>query len=396
MNFNRNWDMTLLGQNGLRFDNVRQVPLNVMNYNVLADQLMKWHPELYSSIPENLLDWEFRWSRIKQEVQHYNPDILCLQEVQADHFSTHFAPDLFRFGLAGIYKQRTGDKCDGCAIFYNASKFQLLDHLVVEYFQPNVSVLDRDNVAILAKFKPKDSDNAFVVATTHLLFNQKRTDIKLAQLALLFAELDRFAVSEDRRHPYLPIIVTGDFNMPPSNPIIDEFVLNGGIYVNDFLRSPMYLLPPDLGVTDECRHLRPTNRLNNHSNPTKLCQGHVITYTANSAGENRHSQLRREEMPAFGTGELRHNFRFRSVYKNIPEKEVSAIGGNKGKSFHVVDFMFYSTRYSPRYGRNVEGKLKLVSRLSLPSSSQLKDLGGIPCADFPSDHVCLVAKFILL
>ena len=30
------------------------------------------------------------------------------------------------------------------------------------------------------------------VATTHMLFNPKRGDIKLAQLAVLLAELDRF------------------------------------------------------------------------------------------------------------------------------------------------------------------------------------------------------------
>ena len=33
-----------------------------------------------------------------------------------------------------------------------------------------------------------------LVATTHLLYNPKRTDIRLAQSALLLAELDRVAV----------------------------------------------------------------------------------------------------------------------------------------------------------------------------------------------------------
>ena len=35
-------------------------------------------------------------------------------------------------------------------------------------------------------------DMRLCVATTHLLFNPKRGDIKLAQLAVLLAELDRF------------------------------------------------------------------------------------------------------------------------------------------------------------------------------------------------------------
>ena len=59
----------------------------------------------------------------------------------------------------------------------------------VEYFQPEVETLDRDNVAILAKFRPRKraSFSKFCVATTHLLFNPRRHDVKLAQVALLLA-----------------------------------------------------------------------------------------------------------------------------------------------------------------------------------------------------------------
>ena len=67
-----------------------------------------------------------------------------------------------------------------------------------------------------------------VTANTHLLF---RGDIKLAQLMILMAEIDRHAYLgpsheiRSRLHPYswdtvgtgryCPIIVTGDFNMEP-------------------------------------------------------------------------------------------------------------------------------------------------------------------------------------
>ena len=48
------------------------------------------------------------------------------------------------------------DKCDGCALFYNMNKISLLSHHSVEFCQPNVSVLDRDNVAVMAKFQHKN------------------------------------------------------------------------------------------------------------------------------------------------------------------------------------------------------------------------------------------------
>lgn len=63
----------------------------------------------------------------------------------------------------------------------------------MEYFQPGVPVLDRDNVGLILKLRPKteatskirDGETCLVVANTHLLYNPKRHDIKLAQAALL-------------------------------------------------------------------------------------------------------------------------------------------------------------------------------------------------------------------
>jgi protein angel len=65
----------------------------------------------------------------------------------------------------------------------------LLEWTSVEYFQVGIESLDRDNVAIIAKFEPlrKSSPTTFCVATTHLLFNPRRHDVKLAQTALLLA-----------------------------------------------------------------------------------------------------------------------------------------------------------------------------------------------------------------
>ena len=55
-------------------------------------------------------------------------------------------------GYAGVYKRRTGSYSDGCAIFYRDSKLKLLQWKGLEYYQKKVKVLNRDNVAVLAKF----------------------------------------------------------------------------------------------------------------------------------------------------------------------------------------------------------------------------------------------------
>ncbi len=79
--------------------------------------------------------------------------------------------------------------------FLNVTGFfqqlELRDWTSIEFYQPGVDSLDRDNIGILAKFRPRkdlfDDSSIFCVATTHLLFNPRRHDVKLAQVALLLA-----------------------------------------------------------------------------------------------------------------------------------------------------------------------------------------------------------------
>ena len=82
-----------------------------------------------------------------------------------DHWESHFVPSLTRLGYSGVYKQRTGDdKRDGCALFYRVEKLSLLSHHAVEFCQPDMAVLDRDNVAVMAKFRHKNAGHHSKVA----------------------------------------------------------------------------------------------------------------------------------------------------------------------------------------------------------------------------------------
>ena len=79
-------------------------------------------------------------------------------------------------------------------------------------------LLDRDNIAVILELRPRTAFYAgtvekICVTTTHLLFNPKRGDIKMGQLMVLLAELDRCARSSDGK--YAPVILCGDFNLEP-------------------------------------------------------------------------------------------------------------------------------------------------------------------------------------
>jgi len=68
------------------------------------------------------------------------------------------------------------------------------------------------------------------------------------------------------------------------------------------------------------------------------------------------------------------------------------------KGWVTVDYLFYSTvrdRRDP--SRFIEGDLKLLSRLESLSASEMSHAtSALPNAEFPSDHIPLLAKFALL
>lgn len=132
--------------------------------------------------------------------------------------------------LAGYhceYKMRTGRKPDGCAICFKTSKFSLISSNPVEFFRRDIPLLDRDNVGLVLLLQPRfhcKANAAICIANTHLLYNPRRGDIKLTQLAMLLAEIASVASQKDGS--FCPIIICGDFNSVPGSPLY-RFIKEG-------------------------------------------------------------------------------------------------------------------------------------------------------------------------
>uniref|UniRef100_A0A8C5QDJ8 Endonuclease/exonuclease/phosphatase domain-containing protein n=1 Tax=Leptobrachium leishanense TaxID=445787 RepID=A0A8C5QDJ8_9ANUR len=218
--------------NDLDTSNNELFDFSVMSYNILSQDLIDQHPHLYSHCAPFNLTWDYRWQIILQELQHWDADVLCLQEIQEAHYKEQMLPSLSAMGYSCHYKRRTGSKTDGCCTCFKSSRFALLCESHVEYFLPGIHVLNRDNVGLVLLLCPilqeglkeESSYHPVCVANTHLLYNPIRGDIKLAQLALLFAEVDRMSKTSDGNHH--PIILCGDLNATPGSPLY-RFIRNG-------------------------------------------------------------------------------------------------------------------------------------------------------------------------
>lgn len=135
------------------------------------------------------------------------------------------------------YKRRTGTKTDGCATCYRVSCFSEVSVSSLEFYRPETKLLDRHNVAIVSLLRPsgagepqsKATGPELCVVNTHLLFNPGRGDVKLAQVAILLAEMDRVVRSLKARGQGCNLILCGDFNSVPLMPLY-QLITTGQLY----------------------------------------------------------------------------------------------------------------------------------------------------------------------
>ncbi|KAH7940448.1 hypothetical protein HPB49_000312 [Dermacentor silvarum] len=450
---------------------------------VLAACLLEDNPYLYQHCHEEVLQWPLRRQNLLAELREANADILCLQELQKDHYELDFKPELEKMGYGCLYKQRTGDKRDGCGIFFRKSVFELDRFEPIEYSRSDVTVLDRDNVALIAMLKPVagaakfGKDFRLCVSTTHLLFNPRRGDIKLAQLCLLLAEIDRLAFcgdSPDGVPLYFPILLCGDMNSEPHSPLYTfltrgslcyEGLLSGdvsgqsdganrGRYVplDASLRqlnisgSSRYLPVPAKEHTSQDSDTRAANSAQQgveSNDALNLTQPGSATSSAtanesasdslkkdspsNSAtnspakGSQAKSPATKDAAPATKASDangstpakegcnssqlriVRHFLNLISAYKHNVKGANAEVTTHHQRASCTVDYIFYSVKRKDTMFREgqvkhtsvVEGPLRLLATYRLMSQNQLMAIGGLPNEVQSSDHLPLIAKFLL-
>ncbi|MFQ6662364.1 hypothetical protein Gotur_030219 [Gossypium turneri] len=214
----------------------------VLSYNILSDTYAS--SELYSYCPSWALSWPYRRQNLLREIVGYRADIVCLQEVQNDHFEEFFAPELDKHGYQALYKRKTNEvyggnihTIDGCATFFRRDRFshvkkyevefnkaaQSLTEVAVQTTQKKAALnrLVKDNVALIvvleAKFSNQGADNPgkrqlLCVANTHVNVPPELKDVKIWQVHTLLKGLEKIAASAD-----IPMLVCGDFNSVPGS-----------------------------------------------------------------------------------------------------------------------------------------------------------------------------------
>jgi protein angel len=424
------------------------IEFTMATYNVLAQNLLEDNSYLYTSANRDWLAWNYRQKNLLAEISFYNPDILCCQEINEQHYVDFFYPEMQKLGYQGAFKKRTRAMHDGCATFFKTSTFECDAFVPVEYLKTDVPVLDRDNVALLLLLRPKnaaDHGTKICVANTHLLFNPRRGDVKLAQLMTLFAEIDQLAFRPDpmRGSSYHPVLFCGDLNMEPFSRLY-EFISEGSLNIDGLnvrslsgqeQASPRAgermmgrrFLDSSAGITDQSQYVNVCRGRAELVRPAADTEDEDLKETPDKSGKS--------ENPGFtqGSGKISHSFRLKSVYPHIDidtrgssRRTVREITTAHDRGNCTVDYIFYSgglprrsfsldslpslsaaepIRKSASFERvgekrpssleNPNDRLQLLSRLELISDCDMKKIGKLPNELISSDHLLLAAKFLL-
>ncbi|XP_029950917.1 nocturnin-like isoform X1 [Salarias fasciatus] len=200
-------------------------PIRVMQWNILAQALGEGLDGFVRCPPE-ALSWSRRKYLILEELLTYRPAVACLQEV--DHFPDTLQPVLSGLGYACHFCPKPWSPCldvegnngpDGCALFFDRSRFELLDSANVRLSAMRIPT---NQVAVVTTLRCRSSGRVVCVAVTHLKARSGWEWLRSAQGSDLLRHLQSLP-PKTAADPDVPLIVCGDFNAVPTEEVYRRF-----------------------------------------------------------------------------------------------------------------------------------------------------------------------------
>ncbi|KAM2487622.1 hypothetical protein ACFX1W_039525 [Malus domestica] len=335
---------------------------SVASYNILGDRNAFWHRDMYRNVPSKYLKWDHRRRVICDELAGWNPDIMCLQEVDK-YFE--LSEILAKVGYVGSYKRRTGGSVDGCAIFWKPDNFRLLEEENIEFKGYGLG----DNVAQLSVFETQKAESRnVVIGNIHVLYNPTRGEAKLGQIRFLISR----AKILSERWGNAPVVLCGDFNITPKSAIY-KFLSKSELNIMLYDRR-------ELSGQRDCHPAKVLGAKQEISSPLTMIDGLL-----------KHCWTDEEIRVATGDADSHlvvHPMKLNSSYATVqgstrtrdPNGEPAATTYHS-KFLGTVDYLWYSDGLVPT---------RVIDTVPV---DVLQKIGSLPCKKVGSDHLALVTEF---
>ncbi|KAI8335058.1 Endonuclease/exonuclease/phosphatase [Chlamydoabsidia padenii] len=339
----------------------------VLSYNILCRKYAT--PQLYGYTPSWALTWDYRKELILSEILSWNTDIVCLQEVEMGQYEDIIGETLKHQGnYDGVFFPKSRAKTmsekerrvvDGCATFYKADKFNLIEYHLLEYnhnalqrpdFKKSDDIYNRvmtkDNIAVMTILENKETLARVLVANSHIHWDPSYADVKLVQVGMLMDDMEKFASKHLKPCP-------STVDSAPSSPPRQQ------------QKGPVYATTADL--------------------PTIICgdfnstpDSGVVEYLSKGAIKQDHDDFGNHVYGSYTTDGISHPLSLKSAYASFDDMPfTNYTPGFKG----MLDYIWYSS--------NTIDSLSLLGPIE---PSYLNKVVGFPNAHFPSDHIPIAAE----
>ncbi|KAF9474705.1 hypothetical protein BDN70DRAFT_815210 [Pholiota conissans] len=380
---------------------------SVLCYNILCEKYAT--ERLYGYTPSWALAWSYRKGRILDEVTKHDTDFVCLQEVDIAAYEDYFTVNLAQLGYEGVYWPKSRYKTmneadrrqvDGCATFYKADKYKLVEKRLIEFSAIAMQrqdfkktddmfnrVLGKDHIAIVCLLENILTGTRIIVANAHIHWDPAYRDVKLVQAALLADEVEKIAEHFAKYPPPAP----PNLHAPPT-PSSESSSLNGvddtsdagsTSALDDANPSP----PQEPRPTAAPVYRPPPIYTDGLKIPTIICgdfnsvpDSGVYEFLSNGSVPATHPDFMAHKYGRYTSEGVRHRLGLKSAYAAAgPDLPVT----NYTPSFQGhIDYVWYSA-----------GNLAVNKVLGEVDRSYLEKVVGFPHPHFPSDHVYIVAEF---
>jgi len=216
----------------------------LLSYNILADIYADsdyTRTVLHPYCPPYALEIDYRIQLTLKELDGYNADVLCLQEVDTKIFNGYLEPTFARCGFTGIFAKKGGDISEGVSCIFNTQKFRLVESYnyvlseelannsllsdlwkaVQQNEQLKERILSRTTVCQVVVLDVIGQPKRLVVANTHLYFHPDADHIRLLQITIGTRLAQNICRNNTNAEKDACLVYCGDFNSCPGSGVYE-------------------------------------------------------------------------------------------------------------------------------------------------------------------------------
>ncbi|KAL3228541.1 RNA exonuclease NGL2 [Nakaseomyces bracarensis] len=407
---------------------IKGIKIRMMSYNCLAQALIR--RKLFPDSGD-ALKWYRRSKVLLNEFKHYNPDVLCLQEIDYIQYQGFWKEEFSKLGYASQF-HRKSSKNHGLAIMWKHDLFEMTDKMLIDYdgeksgeIEPRTTTNNAAFILAL-KFTEKlaktagsvmDKKSGILLGTTHLFWHPFGTYERTRQCYVVLNKMKEFmhrvnvlqnSNDGDLTHWY-PFFC-GDFNSQPFDAPYLSMTKKPVKYDNrcktviECSTSFKFSKKRESGEDAEDEEGGNIEKFGKDQPETPVPDSFHATPEQTQIVEKMealHNSLDMRAISLYSVGYHKVHPENSGIDNERGEPEIS----NWAHTWRgLLDYMFFirpwnfedNTKIDSLEHFEKENSVRVRGLLRMPPGSEMTVHGQPHVGEYPSDHLCLVTEVELL